>query len=126
MTYPPIFEKADTPAVRALLKSGKEPLRFYLFGLAPQGVKYPYAVWRIISGSPENYLGDVPDCDSVTTQIDVYASPDQGAAVARSVATAIRESIQDSCYVTSFRGESRDPDTMSWSSGFAASWIVDG
>ena len=123
--YPPIFAAVDVAPVRALLKTGNGPLRFYLFGEAPQGVAYPYAVWRIITGTPENYLGDRTDADSTITQVDVYASPSQGPTVARGVAEAIRSAVESVAHVTSLRGESRDPETQSWTSGFDVTWIVD-
>ena len=60
--YPPVFATAvASPAVTALL--GTNPTRLYLFGEAPQNVIKPYAVWQTVAGSPENYLGTLPDID---------------------------------------------------------------
>lgn len=120
--YPPIFAAVDVPAVRALLKSGQDPLRFYLFGKAPQNVEKPYAVWRQVSGAPESYLGNVPDIDSYTTQIDVYASPTQGASVARSVAKALRDAIEPHAHITFWMGDDIDPDTKNFTFRFQADW----
>jgi hypothetical protein len=122
--YPPIFNAVNVSAVRALLKTGSAPLRFYLFGMAPQDVAYPYAVWQTVGGSPENYVNQVPDIDSFSTQIDVYATPSQGPSVARSVAEAIRDAIEPSSHVTSWRGERVDPDTKNWRVSFDADWFV--
>lgn len=122
--YPPIFEAVNVPAVQALLKTGKDPLRFYLFGKAPQGVKYPYAVWRMASGTPENYLADRPDADSFATQIDVYSAPSQGPDVARSVAVALRDAIEGHAYITSWFGDNQDPDTKSYTTSFQADWVT--
>lgn len=121
---PPIFAAVDVAPVRALLKSGNGPLRFWMFGMAPQGVQHPYAVWQLVSGYPEIYLGDRPDVDSLTVQIDVYASGPQGPGKAREVAEAIRDAIEGSCYITSWRGESVDPDTGNWRVSFDCDWIA--
>lgn len=122
--YPPIFPAVNVPAVQALLKTGYDPLRFYLFGKAPQGVKYPYAVWRMASGAPENYLADRPDTDSFTTQVDVFASPSQGAEVARNVAMALRDAIEGHAHITSWFGDDQDPDTKSYRTSFQADWVT--
>ena len=62
--YAPIFEvcSSDT-SLQSLLGDGPT-LRLYPFGQALQDEKRPYAVWRTIYGSPENYLGTPSDCDS--------------------------------------------------------------
>jgi hypothetical protein len=116
--YPPIFATAvRSPQVLSLL--GTNPTRLYMFGMAPQGVQYPYAVWRTFSGAPENYLGDDPDIDSFGIQVDVYAeSPDS----ARECAMALRNALQRSAHIVSWRGESRDPETDSWRSSFDLDW----
>ncbi len=117
---PPIFAAVDVPAVRALLKSGSGPLRFYAWGMAPQGVAYPYAVWRYATGVPENYLGDRPDIDSQTLQVDVYAAdiPGQRSEMTRRIAEALRDAIEPVAYITSWRGESRDPQTKAYTFTF--------
>lgn len=122
--YPPIFQSVNVPAVQALLKSGSGPLRFYLFGMAPQGTPLPYAVWQTAYGSPENYLNQTPDADSFGVQIDVYASPQQGAAAARAVAEALRDALEPHCHITSWRGDSTDPDTKNCRFAFDCEWIV--
>lgn len=120
--FAPIFEAIDVPVVRALLKAGTGPVRFYLFGMAPQNVIKPYAVWRMSSGSPENYLGDRPDIDSFTLQVDVFASPTQGAKVCREVAAALRDAIEPHAHITSWLGESIDPETQNYRLTFLVDW----
>ncbi|EWS53020.1 MULTISPECIES: DUF3168 domain-containing protein [unclassified Methylibium] len=122
--YPPVFPAvAASTAVKALL--GSNPVRFYQFGLAPQNVQKPYAVWQRVFGAPENYLGSTPDIDTFSIQIDVYASPDSsGANTARNVAQAIRDAIEPHCHITSWLGESVDPDTMSHRFSFQSDWIT--
>lgn len=121
---PPIFEAVNVPAVQAQLRALKGPLRFYQFGMAPQPAVYPYAVWRTVPGAPGNYLADRPDHDSVNLQIDVYASPSQGAPVARAVALALRDAIEGHAYVTSWRGDSIDPDTKNFNVSFDVAFVV--
>ncbi|MGQ2994283.1 DUF3168 domain-containing protein [Variovorax sp.] len=121
--YPPIFPTIRaSAAVRALL--GEDPVRFYQFGQAPQGVKCPYAVWRRVGGLPENFIDTPPDADSFTLQVDVYASGPQGAQVARNVALALRDPIERVAYITNWLGESTDPQTSNPTFTFQVDWIV--
>ena len=115
--YPPIYPAiaASTSCV-ALLKSGNGPIRFFQFGFsespAPQ---LPYGVWQRVFGTPDNYLGDVPDIDSYTLLVDVFAS---SASSARTVAEAIRDAIEPVAHITSWLGESIDPDTRNYRFSF--------
>lgn len=120
--FPPIFPAvAASPACVALLKAGAGPLRFYQFGMAPQNVQKPYAVWQRVFGTPENYLADRPDVDSFTTQVDVYAG---SADSARTVALALRDAIEGAAHITSWLGESIDPETKNNRFGFQCDWWV--
>lgn len=115
----PIFTAVNVSAVQALLKTGSGPLRFYSFGLADQNTPKPYAVWQQVFGAPENYVSNVPDIDSVGIQVDVYAD---SAAVARQVGQALSNAIEPHAHITSWHGESRDPDTMDYRYGFDCQW----
>lgn len=118
--YPPIFEVcAASSAVRSAL--GSNPVRLYLFGEAPQNVASPYAVWQIIGGFPENYLGNVPDTDRFALQIDVYAN---SANDARNAVISIRDAVEPVAYVTGWRGETRDTETKKYRSSFDVDWII--
>lgn len=118
--YPPVFALAvAAPAVTALL--GTNPTRLYPFGEAPQGVTKPYAVWQLVGGVPENYLGNVPDTDSYSVQIDVYADR---ASTARQVAEALRDAYEPKAYVANWNGESRDPDTNNCRISFDVDFIT--
>lgn len=120
MNLPPIFATCrESAAVTALL--GAAPLRLYEFGFAPQGVAYPYAVWQVVGGSPENYIDRVPDIDSVTVQVDAYAKT---ASTARAVAIALRDAIEPVAHVVAWRGESRDPETHNFRVSFDVDWFV--
>lgn len=118
---PPIFAAVNVPAVQALLKAGTGPLRFYAFGLADQNTPKPYAVWQQVFGSPENYISNTPDMDSIGVQVDVYATT---AASARAVAIALRDAIEPKAHITSWRGESRDTETGSYRHGFDCEWWI--
>lgn len=122
---PPIFATVNVSAVQALLKAPAGELRFYAFGRAPQNVAYPYAVWQLVGGAPENFLDRVPDADSLSVQVDVYARPgDDTEQEARTVAAALRDALEPKCYITGWRGESIDPDTGNFRIGFVCDWIV--
>lgn len=120
--YPPIFPAvAASSACVALLKSGTGPLRFYQFGLAPQNVVKPYAVWQRVFGSPDNAMDQTPTLDSFSVQVDVYAG---SADSARTVAAALRDAIEPEAHITSWLGESIDPDTKANRFTFQCDWFV--
>jgi hypothetical protein len=107
---PPVLVllKASGP-VTALL--GHPKPRVYPFDEAPQSPTYPYVTWQIIAGAPENFLSQLPDMDSYSTQIDVWAS-DGDSCLA--VAKAVRDALETSAYMTDFGNTERDPDTQAY------------
>mgnify|MGYP003393032592 CR=1 FL=1 len=114
--YPAIFPAVrDNAACVALLKSGTGPIRFYQFGHADQNTPRPYAVWQRVGGFPENYLGETPDIDVYSLQVDVYAG---SADSARTVASALRDAIEPVAHITAWLGESLDTATKSWRFSF--------
>lgn len=120
MSAAPIFTVcAADPGVRALL--GVTPHRLYPFGEAPEGVAKPYAVWQLITGSPENYLAGRPDLDGYTLQVDVYADT---ATSARAVTDAISRAIELQAYIVRWGGESKDTVTNLYRSSFDIDWLV--
>lgn len=120
MPAAPIFAVTSSDAgVRALL--GVTPHRLYPFGEAPEGVAKPYAVWQLISGSPENYLAGRPDIDGFTLQVDVYAST---ATSARAVTDAIVHAIELKANIVSWGGEKKDTATNLYRSSFDVDWLV--
>jgi len=118
--YPPIFEvvSADSDVQTNL---GVSPTRFYPFGEAPTGVDKPYAVWQFVTGIPENYINEIPDTDTMSIQVDVFADT---ALQVRDVAQALRDAVEPHAHVVSWRGESRDPDTRNYRISFDVDWIV--
>lgn len=118
--FPPIFQTcASDTSVQAML--GTSPTRLWPFGEADPVPAYPYAVWQIITGAPENYLGEPPDVDSFGIQIDCYAKT---ADEAREVARVLRCAIEPFAYVTAFVGEIRDTITRNYRYSFSVDWIV--
>lgn len=116
--YPPVFAVCSaSAAVKALL--GTDPVRLYMFGRAPQKAAYPYAVWRQVGGAPENYLGQKPDIDTFTTQIDVYASSQDEA---RIIAYALRDAVENEAQIQRWGNETQDDLTKRWNSSFDVDW----
>lgn len=118
--YAPIFKVcSERAAVTAVL--GTSPVRLYLFGEAPQNVVKPYAVWQTISGVPENYINQVPDIDSYSLQVDVYA---ETASQVRLAAKALRDAIEPKAHITAWRGESKEAETNLFRYSFDVDWFV--
>ncbi len=123
--FPPIFVVcAADPGVASVL--GTPPAtRLFLFGQAEdeqgQPPAYPYAVWQLISGAPENYLSGRPDIDGFSLQVDVYSNT---ASSTREAAKAIRDAIELKANVTRWGGESRDPETGAYRVSFDVDWLT--
>lgn len=120
MNSAPIFAVCAADAgVTALL--GVSPTRLYPFGEAPEGIEKPYAVWQLVTGSPENYLAGRPDIDGYTLQVDVYGTT---VASARAVTTAISTAIELKANVSRWGGETKDTETKLYRSSFDIDWLV--
>lgn len=119
--FPPIFEICSANS-NVQTNLGSNPCRLYPFGEAPQNVTVPYAVWQLVGGLPENYLNQIPDTDSWTLQVDVYAST---VSTARDVGQALRDAIETYAHITSWGGEGRDPDTNLYRLLISIDWWVD-
>ena len=120
MKYPPIFKVATSdPAVITLL--GVNPIRLYLFGLAPPNPAGTYCVWQVIRGSPENFLAGRPDAEAYSLQLDIYAA---SADEARAAGHAIEYAVELSATITGYNGESRDTETGLFRYSFDVDWIV--
>lgn len=118
----PLFEicAADT-SVQSLLGDGKT-LRIFDFDYAEQGTKSPYATCKLVHGSPENYLGDVPDCDWTVTKVSVHGEDPQDVLDA---ANAIRAAIEHDANVTGWIDKSFNPTTKRYVFVFLVDWIVE-
>lgn len=120
----PIFQicSADT-SVQSLLGDGTT-LRIFPFGVYPEDrkpEKYPYCVWKLVYGMPENYLGQTPDCDWFGTRIEVYDKDPLGA---REAGDAIVAAVEPHAHVTSWADESFNPTTKLYVFSFIVDWIV--
>jgi len=120
----PIFALLNaSDEVKSFLQTGNK-LRAYEFGLAPDAPVKPYLVWQDISGDPQNHLDCPANTDHVTIQIDIYTLvPDQ----LRLIREAARKALEldNSCTVTSLRGNEREPVTKLYRTGFDSNWFVD-
>lgn len=118
--FPPIFTiVSSNAAVRSAL--GTNPVRLFPFGFAEEGTLMPYAVWQGVGGLPENYMSNVPDIDSYLVQVDIYGT---SAASVRSAAIAVRDALEPTAHVVSWRGESKDNKTHRYRYSFDVNFIT--
>jgi len=96
-------------------------MRLYPFGEHYDNITYPYVVWQNIGGSPENFLGNRPDIDSFSIQVDVYADT---ATSAISVAKAVRDVVEGHAYITRWGSQEMDSETRKYRYSFDIDWYV--
>ncbi|MOA06476.1 hypothetical protein B9T24_11570 [Acinetobacter sp. ANC 4654] len=120
----PIFQLLNaSDEVKSFLQTGKN-LRAYEFGLAPDQPVLPYLVWQDISGDPQNNLDSPANTDHVTIQIDIYTlNPVDLTSIRNKVRTALE--VGYACTITNLRGNSREPITKLYRTGFDSNWFVD-
>lgn len=119
--YPPFFTTVkDDPDVQADL--GTNPTRIYPFGEAPARVAKPYAVWQTVTGTPQNYMNQIPDVDNYLIQVDVYGD---SISTVREAAESLRDAIEPSAHIVAWRGETKEPDTNLFRYSFDVSFWVD-
>lgn len=117
---PPIYPVcAAVPAVTALL--GTDPTRLFPLSQADQDTALPYAVWQVVGGGPRNHLGDAPDMDRFTLQVDVYA---RTVSEVLDVAEALRDAIEAVAYIVRWGDQTTDRDTGLRRYSFDVSWHV--
>lgn len=115
---PPLFAVcAANAGVTALLGVGAT--RLYPFGEAPENVATPYAVFQVLNGVPENYLGEPPDIDQWNIQIDVYATSVNSA---EAVQSALRRALETVCHVTRLGRTGTEPSTQLKNTSLDISW----
>lgn len=85
---------------------------------------YPYAVWTVISGDPQNNLDCPANTDHVSFQIVVYDTQQKRASEIRQ---AIRKALEPHCYVTNIHPNhfERIADSNIFGRGFDANWFLD-
>lgn len=101
---PPLF-----PLISANVTSlGTNPVRFFPHGQATQSTPKPYATWQTVAGTPENYLGQLPDIDAALIQIDVWGIT---ASEVSNAADDIRDALEPVMHMTSFGNTDKDTAT---------------
>lgn len=116
--FAPIYKVlAANVNVQAVL--GSSSPRIYKFGEAAKGATKPYMVYQMIDGAPENYLGQAPDLDLETFQMDIYA---ETSAEVEAVAKTVVNALVGFAYVSGWRGEFKDPDTSLNVVSFDVDW----
>lgn len=112
---PPLFQALSTDAGVGVLLGAGPLCRVYPAGEAPENVQYPYATWQIVSGNPENYLGDRPNIDQIRVQLDCW-SPSAGGSITKAsqVADAVRYALESRGHQVDFGSTERDAETGSY------------
>ncbi len=121
MIYLPIYKTLNANAdVKTIFGDN---LRIYE-DIAPIGTATPYAVWQEVGGNAENNLDCPANTDHITIQIDIYTLEPQHLRTIREAARKALE-LDNSCTVTSLRGNEREPITKLYRTGFDSNWFVD-
>lgn len=113
--WPPVYEvlraaSAVTSAVGDRIGS---------HGQIEQTAGRPYLTWQVITALPENLLGEAPDIDAVTIQINCLHPTDAGI---RALARAVLDAIEPYCHVTGIPIDQRDPETRLYWVAIQADW----
>ena len=90
------------------------PIRVWPWAEAREGADLPYATWTVIAGTPENYLGQMPDIDSIRVQVDVWAGTGTDCTAA---ATVLRDELEPRAHMVQFGNMIRDPETRVYPEG---------
>ena len=115
----PIYPTCAADAgVRAIFG---DPPRVEAFGLVEQVPARPYAVWQNVSGRAEQFLGDRPDVDYFTLQVDVYADDPVSMIAA---AKTLRDALEPCGYITRWGDQTLDEDRKYYRYSFDIDWIV--
>lgn len=122
MMFAPIYTTCQAAsAVQALLGDSGDNLRLYPFELAPKDAPLPYVTWQNIGGEPTNFVGDAPDSDSFSVQVNVWG---QTTAQVIAVTQAIRDAIQDDSYIVRWGNQHRDAQTLAFGYDFDVDWLT--
>lgn len=92
--------------------------------IAPRKTDFPYAVWSVVHGEPDNNLDCPATTDHISFQIVVYDSNQKRASEVRQV---VRQVLEQHCYVTAIHPShfERIADTNIFGRGFDANWFLD-
>lgn len=116
---PPIWPMLEGhPSV---LRAFGRPPRVFPFATVEQEPERPYALWSNITGSAQQFLNQLPDCDYFTVQFDVYAGDPKSLILA---ARALRDALEPHGYVTRWGNQSFEEDTKLYRYSFDFDLIV--
>ncbi len=105
---PPVFSTLSVSS-SILDMFGSNPCRIYPFDRSDEQPEvYPYVTWGVVSGVPENYLGNRPDVDSIRVQIDVWG---RTAKECLDGMALIRNELEPISYLLDFSDAGRDTET---------------
>jgi hypothetical protein len=97
--------------------------RIFGSGNATQGASQPYVVWQVITTAPANTLACLPDSDDIRIQVDCYASGQSGENIARQLATAVRNALEEHAYMLmAWNDFEKETSLFRWSMDFG--WIL--
>jgi hypothetical protein len=98
----------DDAGVAALISG-----RVYRHGSAPQNVVAPYVTWSLVTGTPENTLGDLPRVDRHEIQVDCWSeNTGSGSRGIETLAQAVRDALEPVAHCTAINLDERDVDTQ--------------
>lgn len=105
----PIFR--DAPEITDII--GTSPVRFYRHGEAPQNVTAPYVTHLAVDVVPELILQGTPPIDSCRVQISCWSdNSGTGSSGIVTLATAVRDAIEQYHHVLVMRDMGRDFETQ--------------
>lgn len=115
MKLTPFFAICSADAtVTGLLGKKIYPLR------APENVVRPYAVYRTVSGLPEEYVDKVPDYERQGLMVEVFAEEYNEA---RAIAEAVENAVNPYSVITGFEDDFDDA-TLSYMAVLTLDWII--
>lgn len=122
MMFAPIYDRCQADATcQALLGNSDGDLRLYPFSLAPKDAPLPYVTWQNIGGLPTNFLADNPDSDQFSLQVNVWGETDTEVIA---VTQAIRNAIQEICYIVRWGNQARDAQSLAFGYDFDVDWLT--
>lgn len=122
MMFAPLYDTCQADStVQGLLGDSDGALRLYPFNLAPKDAALPYVTWQNVSGVPTNFLADNPDSDSFSVQVNVWGTT---TSEVMDVTRAIRDAIQEVCYIVRWGNQARDAQTLAFGYDFDVDWLT--
>ena len=115
--FPPVYQTLRANSVVVGLVAD----RIGPHGTVAQTETRPYITWQIVLGQPHDNLSDAPPSDFTTVQIDCYHAD---AKTAVTLATAVRDALDDAWVVNRVVVNVKDPDTKLYRVGLDADFIT--